>query len=147
MKNTFLGSVVVAALLAVGVVGCVPLQQTSGDDGYYEPDTRVSTAPSRIYVEDPYRPGYQILMERDPFSGRYYPVTRGSVYGAPGAYGSSDPYYGRGAYRDPYYRPRYNGGRGSYRQQPAPRPQQTEQRRQDEQRRQNAADDILRKKQ
>ncbi|RYY40618.1 MAG: hypothetical protein EOO08_05675 [Chitinophagaceae bacterium] len=146
MKNTFFASLLVTGLLAVGMVGCAPLQQSTGDDGYYEPDTRTSNAPSRIYVEDPYRPGYQILVERDPMTGRYYRVP-GSTYG--GSYGTYDP-YGRGAYRDPYYRPR-SGGRGGYRT-PAQRPQQqqpqvSDQRRQEEQRRQEAADQILRKKQ
>ncbi|RYZ23384.1 MAG: hypothetical protein EOO16_05210 [Chitinophagaceae bacterium] len=150
MKNTFFRSTVAAALLAVGVVGCAPLQQASGDD-YYDPSApRVSTAPSRVWVDDPYRPGSSILMERDPFSGRYYPVASpynsyGRVYNSP--YGAYDPYYGSGGYGHP----RSGGGRrgGSYRQQaPAPSPQQREQvRREGEQRRQEAADAILGRKQ
>ncbi|RYY82492.1 MAG: hypothetical protein EOO15_22940 [Chitinophagaceae bacterium] len=145
---------VAAALLAVLAVGCAPLQQTTGDNDYYEPDPRVSSAPTRIYVEDPYRPGRQILVERDPLSGRYYPVsstygTYGGVTNAP--YGVYDPYYGRGGYSsDPYYgRPR-NRNRDAYRNNPRPAqtPQQREQvRQQGERSRQNAADQILGRKQ
>ncbi|GAB4091969.1 hypothetical protein [Flaviaesturariibacter terrae] len=146
MKNTFLGSIVGAGLLAALAVGCAPLQQSTGDD-YYEPDPRVSTtAPSRIWVDDPYRPGASILMERDPFSGRYYPVSSGygaySPYGAgyPAPYGAYNPYPSRGGYRH-----QRSGGRGGYIQQT---PQQQDQiRQQNDQRRQNAADRILGRKQ
>jgi hypothetical protein len=153
MKNTFFRLTVAAALLAVGAIGCAPLQQTAGDD-YYDPSPQVSSAPSRIYVDDPYRPGATILMERDPYSGRYYPVqtpygaygSYGGVYSTPAPYGSSyDPYY-RGRYNSSGHRPRSGG---TYRsQQPTQTPQQREQyRREGEQRRGNAADAILGRKQ
>jgi hypothetical protein len=149
MKNTFFRLTVAAALLAVGAIGCAPLQQSSGDD-YYDPAPSVSSAPSRIWVDDPYRPGATILMERDPYSGRYYPVqspynTYGGIYTTPPPYSSYDPYY-----RDRSYG-RYRGSRrGGYNRnaQPAPTPQQQEQvRREGEQRRERAADAILGKKQ
>lgn len=144
MKNTLWGTLVAGTLLALGAVGCAPLQQTSGDGGYYEPDARVSNVPTRIYAEDPYHPGRQILMERDPFTGRYYPVAGayGSGYNVP--YGSTyDPYYGRGY--NTYPRPRYRN-RDVYRSpQTAPvRPQQREPiRQQNDQRRRDATNDIL----
>ncbi|TCJ19047.1 hypothetical protein EPD60_01120 [Flaviaesturariibacter flavus] len=146
MKNTFFRSTVAAALLAVGVVGCAPLQQGSGD--YYDPAPSVSSAPTRIWVDDPYRPGSSILMERDPYSGRYFPVASpysnyGRVYGSP--YGSYDPYYGSGG---SYGRPRGSRRGGSYRPaQPAPTQQQREQAREGEQRRRDAANEILGRKQ
>jgi hypothetical protein len=150
MKTTFFQLMIASALLAVSVIGCAPLQQTSGDD-YYDPAPQVSSAPSRIWVDDPYRPGASILMERDPYSGRYYPVQSPynsyGVYSTPPPYGSSYDPYNRGRYNSSG-RPRYRNG-GSYRNaQPAPTPQQQEQyRREGEQKRQNAADQILGRKQ
>jgi hypothetical protein len=126
----------------------MPLQQSSGDD-YYDPAPSVSSAPNRVWVDDPYRPGATILMERDPYTGRYYPVqspynTYGGVYATPPPYSSYDPYY-----RDRYNgRPRGSRRDGRYRsQQPAPTPQQEQYRRESDQRRQSAADAILGKKQ
>ena len=137
---------VAAGLLVVLATGCAPLQRSSGDD-YYEPDPRVSSTPSRIWVEDPYRPGASILMERDPFSGRYYPVS--GAYDTYGTYGSVYPPYGRyNTYpsRGGYRRDRYPVNRGGYRHT-EPAPQQREQiSQQNEQRRQSAADRILGKK-
>jgi hypothetical protein len=148
MKNTFFRLTVAAALLAVGTIGCAPLQQSSGDD-YYDPAPSVSSAPSRVWVDDPYRPGATILMERDPYSGRYYPVqspynTYGSIYTTPPPYSSYDPYY-----RNRTYGRNRGSRRDGYRNsQPAPTPQQQEQyRREGEQRRQNAAGQILGRKQ
>jgi|GEM_PF-2830709 len=138
MKTMFFGSAVIATLL-MAAIGCTPLRSAGGDE-YYDPAAPpVSVRPSRIWVDDPYRPGNLILMERDPYSGRYFPLS--APYGAwNDPYGFGGPY---GAYRDPYFHDRY--GRSPRRSQPArANPQQQEQtRREGEQRRQQARDEVL----
>ncbi|RYY96031.1 MAG: hypothetical protein EOO11_14485 [Chitinophagaceae bacterium] len=151
MKNSFFRLTVAGALLAAGALtSCAPVQGTSADE-YYERDpyaTQSALAPQRIWVEDPYRPGATMLVERDPFTGRYYPVS-GSTYGV-GSYRS-------GIYTTPapYGYPR-SRGRGGYRngdrygstppQRPAPARDDAK-RREAEQRRQDARDQLLGKKQ
>ena len=80
---------VIAAILLVTAVSCTSTRDIyQEDDGY-----RTSRhAPDRILVDDPYYG--TIVMERDPFTGRYYQV---------GSYGQSA--YGYDRYRDSrYYR-------------------------------------------
>jgi hypothetical protein len=87
MKRFSLLQVVVLALLTVLVVSCGVPMGTTGD--YYE------DAPTRrnVYYSDPYLGGgHTIIVERDPFTGRYYQVNPG-YYGG-GVYGS--PVYPRG---------------------------------------------------
>jgi hypothetical protein len=146
MKNYFFGSAVAAALV-FGLAACTPIQQTTSDSGYYEVPPTAST-PTRIWVDDPYRPGASILMERDPFTGRYFPVSSNSAYGGYGSTYNTSPY---GTYRDPNYRgsrPRRNSNVRNYPTPQQPSPQQQEQyRRNEAQKRQQAADAILGRKQ
>jgi hypothetical protein len=90
MKSHNLLSMVIAGILLVTAVSC-----TSTRDIYQEDDDRVSRqTPHRILVDDPYYG--TIVMERDPFTGRYYQV---------GSYGQSAYGYGNDRYRDSrYYR-------------------------------------------
>jgi hypothetical protein len=92
MKRFKLLPVAIVLVLMVAVVGCTPMRETERNE-YYE---RVSTAPARVYVDDPYRG--TVVLERDPYTGRYYEVN---------SYGS---YYGT---RNRGYDP-YNNGRYQY---------------------------------
>lgn len=124
--------------LMLAAVGCTTLQRTQ-DDGYYEPDA-VQSAPSRIYMDDPYHYGRTIVMQRDPFSGRYYEV---NPYGYNNVFSNYDS-----RYYDPYNNRRYNTDYPSRRQvyQQPQGPTEGE-RREAEQKRQEAKDAILGKKQ
>lgn len=75
MKRFSFLSVVIAAVLLVTAVSCTTM--AGADDGYYE---RRPTS-DRVYVDDPYRG--VVVLERDPYSGRYYEVdSYGSYYGS-----------------------------------------------------------------
>ena len=93
MKRFKFISAVVAVILMVGAVSCTTLQGTE-DDYYYD---RYPQASNRVYVEDPYRG--TVVLERDPYSGRYYEV---------GSYGGNYPAYG---YRTQRYGSTYGRGR------------------------------------
>ena len=69
----------------VTAVSCTPVREI--DDGYY--DGRAE-GPSRIYVDDPYRG--KVVLERDPYSGRYYEVGPYSSYYSPYSYGYGNRY-------------------------------------------------------
>lgn len=77
--------------LAVGLVVLMTSCSTPRyADDYYNPGGGVAN--NRVYVDDPYRG--TVILERDPYSGRYYEV---GSYGAPyGTYGGG--YYGGGNY-------------------------------------------------
>ncbi|GAA4330887.1 hypothetical protein GCM10023184_22280 [Flaviaesturariibacter amylovorans] len=141
-------------LAAVAFTSCSPVQGTTSGD-YYDPNdpynNQTSMAPQRIWVEDPYRPGATMLVERDPFTGRYYPVAgggygagayRGGIYTTPAPYG-----YPRGRNRG------YRNGGGRYQTAPPQRPspaqqaQQEEQRKVNEQRREETRDRVFGQKQ
>ena len=81
MKRFKILSAVVAVILMVGAVSCTSMRDAN--DGYYYGNDRVQGA-NRIYVEDPYRG--TVVLERDPYSGRYYEV---SPYGYSTGYGSN----------------------------------------------------------
>lgn len=82
-----------AVVLAVFTVGCTTSQWAADDrDDRYD---RSRQTANRIYIDDPY--AGVVVLERDPYTGRYYDVTYGN-----GAYGY-DPYY-RGRYANPYMR-------------------------------------------
>ena len=100
MKNLNFLSVVVALVLMVTAVSCVTPLQGGYDDDYYSTERRTS---DRIYVNDPYYG--TIVLERDPYSGRYYQV---SPYG----YYSPFDTYGYG-YNYPNYNRGYSDRRGS----------------------------------
>ncbi|MDB5196005.1 MAG: hypothetical protein JWP88_375 [Flaviaesturariibacter sp.] len=148
MKNINFLSMAAIAMLMVVAVGCTTMQGAQ-DDGYY--DTRVAqTAPSRIYVEDPNRYGRTIVMERDPFTGRYYEVNPyGSVYNQGYSTYPYDPRYdNRVSNNRRYDSRRSNSGysnRGQVYQQQSQQPTE-EQRRESEQKRQDAKNAILGKK-
>jgi len=56
------------------------------EDDYYRTE-RTSSA-NRVYVEDPYRG--TVVLERDPYTGRYYEVgSYGNVYSNGNVYGNS----------------------------------------------------------
>ena len=89
MKSRNLFSVVIAALLLVTAVSCTSTRDIYQEDDGYRTSRQV---PDRILVDDPYYG--TIVMERDPYTGRYYQV---------GSYGQSA--YGYDRYRDSrYYR-------------------------------------------
>lgn len=81
MKRFKILSAVVAVILMVGAVSCTTMGEAN--DGYYYGNDRVQGS-NRIYVEDPYRG--TVVLERDPYSGRYYEVV---PYGYSPRYGSS----------------------------------------------------------
>ncbi len=121
--------VVLSVVLAVAFMSCTTLQGAQGDE-YYD---RVSSAPNRIYVDDPYRG--TIVLERDPYTGRYYDV---NAYGYGTGYGyANDRIYGRTSY------PRYD--RRVYRTPRQNTPQQPtqEQIRQKEKNKEEARNKIL----
>jgi hypothetical protein len=114
MKRFNFLSVVVALVLMVAAVGCTTMQ--GAEDDYYGTQ-RVQGSPNRIYVDDPYRG--TVVLERDPYSGRYYEV---SPYGSTNVYGNrydsryDRRYYGSGRNNNRYYR-----NNGTY--QPVPQQQ------------------------
>jgi hypothetical protein len=143
-RNPFLLMAFLGVLM-VAAVGCTTVQGAQ-DDGYYENSTS-RTAPSRIYVDDPYHYGRTILMERDPYTGKYYEVSPNSIYN--NGYSTYDP-YGNSRYDTRRYdRRTSNSGYGRRQpayQQPAP-PRPTEQERQEaEQKRRTSKDVILGRK-
>ena len=97
MKRFRILPVAVALVLMVAAVGCTTVREADGE--YYE---RVSSTPGRVYVDDPYRG--TVILERDPYTGRYYEVNRyGTYYGS--RYRTYDPYYdGRNSYPGNYPR-------------------------------------------
>ncbi len=88
MKNFKFLPVVFILALVITAVGCTTLRET-GDDEYYERSAPVS---NRIYVDDPYRG--TVVLERDPFTGRYYEVNSYGSYNGSRNRGY-DPNYGR----------------------------------------------------
>ena len=130
MKNFNFLSVVIALVLMVTAVSCMTPQGGYNDDYYTTNDRR---APNRVYVDDPYYG--TIVLERDPYSGRYYQV---SPYGY--SYGYNNRYDRRydNRYRDNYYYRRNQGNNSGNNQQ------QTEQQRKDwEKKREEARKKVL----
>lgn len=84
---------------AVLMASCATTQDASGDD--YDDLDNTRRIGNRVYVNDPFYG--TVVLERDPYTGRYYDVTNGGV-----GY--------RGVYRSPYntYRGGYRGGGGYY---------------------------------
>ena len=146
-NNTFLSMALIGVLMVVGI-SCTTMQ--GAQDEYYEPASRVSSQPSRVYVDDPYVYGRTIVMERDPFTGRYYEV--GTVGGYNRGLSTYDPRFdnNRRVYNNNrrYDNRRYNSGypsRGQVVTQQPQRPTEAD-RQADEQRRREAKDAILGKK-
>ena len=70
MKNFSLLSAVIAVMLTVTAVSCTTAQGGYDDEYYNTYDRRT---PNRVYVDDPYYG--TVILERDPYSGRYYQVS------------------------------------------------------------------------
>src|SRR5687768_11651525 len=120
MKRFNLLSMVIVAVLMVALASCTTMRE-GYDDEYYTSDRNVVS--ERIYVDDPYRG--TIVLERDPYSGRYYQV---SPIGGRYNQGIYDPYY-----RNNYYRNQHRNTRPVYQnpprqQTPSPQQQQENQR-------------------
>ena len=145
-QNNFLSMALIAVLMVMAV-GCTTMQGVQ-DDGYY--DTRTAqNATSRVYVEEPYRPGRTILMERDPFTGRYYEVNPyGNIYNQGySTYPAYDPRYNnRQVYRDRRYDNRRNNNTYPSRGQVYQQPQQSPEQRREIEKRKEAKDAVLGKK-
>jgi hypothetical protein len=120
MKRFSFLQVAIALVLMVTAVSCTTMQ--GAEDEYYSTQSR-RVAADRVYVNDPYRG--TVVLERDPYTGRYYEVS--SPYGMYDSrydsrydrrYGSrtNSGYYGRNnrTYRN----------NGSYQQQTPQQPTQ-----------------------
>ena len=102
MKNIKL----LLGLLSVVIVMASCATMGAAGDGSAD-EYRSQRMGNRVYVDDPFHG--TVVLERDPYTGRYYDVTYGSRYGA-GYYGSYPGRYYRG--NSGYY------GRGNVIQQP-----------------------------
>jgi len=105
----FLLAVFTAAVL---MVSCATTQNTSDEDFDESITRRIG---NRVYVDDPYYG--TVVLERDPFTGRYYDVTmgnRGSIYSPYNRYNTYNRYNNnyRGSRNTParYYRNNNSGG-------------------------------------
>src|SRR5688572_22761487 len=114
MKRFSFLQMAIALVLMVTAVSCTTMQGV--EDEYYSTQSR-RIATDRVYVNDPYRG--TVVLERDPYTGRYYEVS--SPYSTYDRYDSrydrryrtsrsNSGYYGR---NDRNYR-----NNGSYQQTP-----------------------------
>ena len=71
MKRFSFLQVAIALILMVTAVSCTTMQGIE-DDEYYSTQSR-RVAADRVYVNDPYRG--TVVLERDPYTGRYYEVS------------------------------------------------------------------------
>jgi hypothetical protein len=111
MKNINLLQVALIAFILVVAVSCTTMQRTTDD--YYTTDE-----PASRYMHQNAYGSQVVILERDPYTGRYYQV---SPYG----YYSGSPYlYNNRYYNDRYYNNRYY--------QTAPREYQSEKPRESE---------------
>ncbi|HVG41569.1 MAG TPA: hypothetical protein VM888_08145 [Chitinophagaceae bacterium] len=84
MKNFKYLQIAIVALLLVGAVSCTVIEE-----GYYEEDRYSNRNSSRYYDNQYYgSTSPYIILERDPWTGRYYQASPGRVYGTP--YGTYD---------------------------------------------------------
>jgi hypothetical protein len=67
-------SLLAVVIIAVLMVSCTTTQRAIGDDNY-DDDVRTEQSGNRLYVQDQFYG--TVILERDPFSGRYYDVTNG----------------------------------------------------------------------
>lgn len=102
MKRFNFLPVVVAFVLMITAVGCTTM--TGTEDGYYERGRA-----QRVYVDDPYRG--TVVLERDPYTGRYYEVNPYGSYNTR-IYRGNNGYYGRNNSR--YYDRNYRSDRDTY---------------------------------
>jgi hypothetical protein len=61
-------------IVAVLVASCTTTQNTSGEN--YDENDRTRRVGNRVYVEDPFYG--TVILERNPFTGRYHDVTYGN---------------------------------------------------------------------
>ena len=110
MKNVkFLLAIFTVAVL---MASCATTQNTSDEDFDESTTRRIG---NRVYVDDPYYG--TVVLERDPFTGRYYDVTmgtKGSIYSPYNRYNTYSRYnnYYRGYRNAParYYRNNSSSG-------------------------------------
>lgn len=130
MKNFNFLQVVIAGLLLVTAVSCTPTQYATYDEDDNYTTSRRPLA-NRIYVDDPY--AGTVILERDPWTGRYYQVAPGGFYSP---YRWNDRYFNNG-WGSPYNRnPNISRPRGGYQQpqrpqKPAPSPDQRQKEREE----------------
>ena len=147
MKRISSLQLVLLAVLMVSAVSCGLPMGATGD--YYE------DAPARghVYYGNPYNSGYNtVIVERDPFTGRYYqvnPRVYGGVYARP-AYPSNSRRYNNRSYNNNTRNnaPRNSTPRnnGNYRYNPRVQEQTPAQKQQLEKERAAAKESILGKK-
>ncbi|HZH63602.1 MAG TPA: hypothetical protein VEY10_01835 [Flavisolibacter sp.] len=94
---TSVKSLLAVVIIAVLTTGCVTTQEAVGDD--YDEDVRTQQSGNRLYVQDPFYG--TVVLERDPFSGRYYDVTNG-YRGFPSRYNGLNTYRRNGNYNRNY---------------------------------------------
>ena len=128
MKRFNFLSVVTAVLLLVTAVSCTTM--TGTQDDYYD-DDQARVYGNRIYVEDPYRG--TIVLERDPWSGRYYEVSPYGTYYGNRNFSRYNTYSRNNGY--------YNRGNNNYQRQPQEPTE--EQKKQNEERRNEARKKVL----
>jgi hypothetical protein len=92
----------IALVLTVAAVGCTTMAGTQDD--YYDGQQVYG---NRVYVDDPYRG--TIVLERDPWTGRYYQVGGYSPY-----YSYGNRYYSRGNRNNSYGNTYRRNNSGSY---------------------------------
>jgi hypothetical protein len=123
MKNYNFLSRGVIGFLMVAAIGCTTLGEATGEYDEYD-QGRTSR---RVYVDQSYIGSDQIILQRDPFTGRYYQV---SPYGY---YPGRSNFYGRN----------YSNRNYNYRDN---RNQQSQEQRAESQKKINQARDIIRGK-
>jgi hypothetical protein len=130
MKNSRLLFILLAVAVAVTSVSCTTTQNASEES--YEGARQVG---NRLYIDDPYRG--TVVLERDPYTGRYYDVTNSYGYNYGSRYNS--PFGYDNTYRNSRYSRTYD--RGTY-QRPQPQPTE-DQRKNWENQRQEARKKVL----
>lgn len=92
-----------AMFAAVAIMASCTTTQYASDD---LDETTTRRIGNRVYVDDPFYG--QVVLERDPFTGRYYDVTYGNR-------GFASPYnsWNYRGYRNNYVRPPYRGSNPS----------------------------------
>jgi len=123
MKNYNFLSRSIIGFLIVAAIGCTTLGEATGEYDEYD-QGRTSR---RVYVDQSYIGSDQIILQRDPFTGRYYQV---SPYGY---YPGRSNFYGRN----------YSNRNYNYRDN---RNQQSQEQRAESQKKINQARDIIRGK-
>ena len=120
----------VALMIALMVVAASCTVTRGYDDEYYENDRRRNAYGNQV-----------IVVERDPYTGRYYEVDRYGNYLGATQYGAYDRYYSNRYYDNRYYGNGYRNNVPS-----SNNSQQTEKAREESQKKVNEARDVIRGK-